>query len=99
MMAPMRRAAQLIEGDARFLQRLDDADMGEAARPAAGQHQAHGTPGNEARHPRHIGLMAGAQMMMGAEQSTAHREMIRQHSAGAVGMQQQQVRQAARRAP
>ena len=35
------------------------------------------------------GLMPGTQVMMGAKQSTANREMIRQHGAGAVGMQQQ----------
>ena len=52
-----RGAAQMIEGHAGFLQRLDDADMGEAARAAARQHQPHGAAGDEARQPRHIGLL------------------------------------------
>ena len=56
-------------------------------------------PGDEARHPRHIAGMAGAQVMMDLEQPAAQGEMLRQHGAGAVGMQQQQFGQARWRAP
>ena len=65
--------------------------MGKAARTAAGQHQTDSAAGDEAGHPRHIGLMTGAQMVMRREQSAAQGKMFRQHGAGAVGMQQQQV--------
>ena len=71
-------AAEIVERHARFRQRLDDADMGEAARAAARQHDADRTAGDEARQPADVVGVAGAQMMMGFEQAAAQREMLRQ---------------------
>ena len=66
-----RRARALRE-------RLQDADMGKAARAAARQHEAHGAAGDEARETADIALRAHAQMMMGFEQPALEREMLGQ---------------------
>ena len=86
----------MIDWHAGFIQRLDDADMSEAPRATAGEHQAHGAAGDEARHSAHIVGRSGAQMMVGFEQTAAQREVFGKIVAQACGMDQQQLRQAGR---
>ena len=89
-------AAQLIDRHARFVQRLQDADMGEAARAAAGQHQTDRASRYEPRQTAHVFIDAGADMVMGLEETALEREMFGQAAALAVGMQQQKLGQSRR---
>ena len=56
--------AEEIYGHARFLERAKDADVSQPARPAAGENQAHRLTTQEARQPRHVFVVSGAQMIM-----------------------------------
>ena len=87
-------AAQLVERHARFRQRLDDADMGKAARAAPRQHQPHRAPGNETGQALNVIGVAGADVMMRFKKTGADGELPRQARVGGA-MQQQQLRQAA----
>ncbi len=54
-------AADGIHGDAELLQGAQHAEVGEAAREPAAEHEAHGAPRGEARQPRHVlGVVRGA---------------------------------------
>jgi hypothetical protein len=81
------RAAQLIDRHMRFHQRLDDADMGEAARAAAGQHKTDRAAGDEPRQPLDVVGLTRADMVMRLEDAAAQREMIGQPLAAALRMQ------------
>ena len=94
-----RGAAEIIERHIRLLQRLDHADMGEAARAAARQHQTHRAAGDEAGEAVNVAGDPGAQMMMGFEQPAAQREMFGQAAGRARRDAAAEVRERRWRAP
>ena len=81
MIAPMLVPPRWSNGTPASVQRLHDADMGEAARAAAGEHEPDGAAGDEARQTADVVGVAGAHMMMRFEQPAAQREMLRQRFA------------------
>src|SRR5262249_28080494 len=74
---------------------LQDADMGEAACSASGQHDADSTPRDEACESLDVSRVARAHMLVGLEQSAAKREMLRQVRCAAGWVQQEKLWQAA----
>jgi hypothetical protein len=80
----------------RFHQRLDDADVGEAARATARQHKSDRAAGNEPRQPFNVVGLTGADMVVRLEDAAAQLEMIGKPFAAALRMQEEKLRPARR---